>query len=138
MCLFIPYPTCPLPSLHATHRLIPEGKKLPLTASIIRPGVNLVTNGKPGRVVVLTKENRQQQTSTVTTTTTTTTSAPLTLGNNNNTSPLNWLTHSYLFNGLPSNVFSLPSPLEWVGNTLSRFGGTVINHSRMGPHVLIG
>ena len=132
MCLFLPDPANHLPSLPASHRLIPEGKKLPATTNIVRPGIKLVTNGQPGKVRVVPKENRQQQAST-----TTTTAAPLALASNSS-SPFNWLANSYIFNGLPSSIFNLPSPLQWMGNTLSRFGGTVINHSRMGPHVLIG
>ena len=33
-------------------------------------------------------------------------------------------------------MFSLRSPLQWFGNTLDGLG-TVVNHSKMGPHVLI-
>ena len=99
-------------------------KKVVTKSEEVRPGINFVTNGQPGKVRVVTKENRQQVTTT-TTTTPATTLTPTT--STNGTNPFTWLTNSYLFNGLPTTIFS---PMQWVGETLSRFG-TVINHSRM-------
>ena len=109
-------------------------KKAITNSDVVRPGLNFVTNGQPGKVRVV-KENRQEA-ATTTTTPPPTTTVPIT-SFANNTSPFTWLTNSYLFNGLPSNIFSLPSPMQWVGSTFSGLG-TVINHSRMGPHVLLG
>ena len=110
-------------------------KKVVTKLEEVRPGINFVANGQPGKVKIVTKENRQQETTTTTTTTPATTILTTT-SSTNGTNPFTWLTNSYLFNGLPSDIFSLSSPMQWVGNTLSGFG-TVINHSKMGPHVLL-
>ena len=109
-------------------------KKAISNSDMVRPGLNFVTNGQPGKVRVVSKENRQEATTTSPPLTITTVSTTAT---SNTTSPFTWLTNSFLFNGLPSDIFSLPTPIQWVGNTFSGLG-TVINHSRMGPHVLIG
>ena len=109
-------------------------KKALTNSEVVRPGLNFVTNGQPGKVRVV-KENRQEAPTTTTTQPPTTTVAIT--SSTNTTSPFTWLTNSYLFNGLPSNIFSLPSPMQWVGSTFSGLG-PVINHSRMGPHVLLG
>ena len=106
-------------------------KKALTNSEVVRPGLNFVTNGQPGKVRVV-KENRQEATTTQPPTT-----AVAITSSSNTTSPFTWLTNSYLFNGLPANIFSLPSPMQWVGSTFSGLG-TVINHSRMGPHVLLG
>ena len=110
-------------------------KKVLTNSDVVRPGLNFVTNGQPGKVRVV-KENRQEATTTTTTTAPPTTTVAIT-PSTNTTSPFTWLTNSYLFNGLPANIFSLPSPMQWVGSTISVLG-TVFNHSRMGPHVLLG
>ena len=109
-------------------------KKLITKSEVVRPGINFVNNGQPGKVKIVTKENRQQSRTTTTTTPTTSMPTLITTSSSNVTNPFTWLTNSYLFNGLPTTIFS---PMQWVGETLSGFG-TVINHSRMGPHVLLG
>ena len=77
---------------------------------VVRPGLNFVTNGQPGKVKVVTKESRQGAATTTPAPSTTTVS---TASSTNTSSPFTWLTNSYLFNGLPSDIFSLPSPMQW-------------------------
>ena len=101
--------------------------KTPIKKEILRPQINFVSNGQPIKAEVI---NRQI----VVEVTTTTTEAPPTTSNSTST-PFSWLTEYFPFNGLPTNIFSL-GPMQWMGSTLSRFGN-VVNHSKMGPHVLL-
>ena len=101
--------------------------KTPVKSEIVRPDLNFVSNGKPLEAAV-----KQSVIELPTATSTTTTSAPQSNTTSSNT-PFSWLASYFPFNGLPTNIFSL-SPMQWMGSTLF---GNVVNHSQMGPHVLL-
>ena len=119
------------PGYNRQKRRILVRTKTPIKSDIVRPDINFIANGKPVKAEVISRQ------SVVELQTTTSTPAPLTSSNSNSTSstPFSWLTEYFPFNGLPTNIFSL-SPMQWMGSTLSRFGN-VVNHSKMGPHVLL-
>ena len=119
------------PGYNRQKRRILVRTKTPIKSDIVRPDINFLSNGKPVKAEVISRQ------SVVELQTTTSTPAPLTSSNSNSTSstPFSWLTEYFPFNGLPTNIFSL-SPMQWMGSTLSRFGN-VVNHSKMGPHVLL-
>ena len=100
--------------------------KTPIKSEIVRPELNFVSNGKPLKAAV-------KQSVIELPTSTSTTSAPVNNTNATDTTPFSWLSSYFPFNGLPTNIFSL-SPMQWMGSTLF---GNVVNHSQMGPHVLL-
>ena len=101
--------------------------KTPIKSEIVRPDLNFVSNGKPLKQAV-------KQSVIELPTSTSTTAAPLANNTNSTTNtPFSWLASVFPFNGLPTNIFSL-SPMQWMGSTLF---GNVVNHSQMGPHVLL-
>ena len=102
--------------------------KTPIKSEIVRPDLDFFSNGKPLKAAV-----KQSVIDLPTSTSTTTTSAPQNITNSTSNTPFSWLASYFPFNGLPTNIFSL-SPMQWMGSTLF---GNVVNHSQMGPHVLL-
>ena len=72
---------------------------------VIRPPVKFVSNGQPYNIVV---NPREYLTSTPELTTSTPPPPPP-----QTDSPLIWLTNTFLFNGRPTSVFSIPHPSPW-------------------------
>ena len=68
---------------------------------VIRPPVKFVSNGQPYNIVVNPREY-------ITSPPPSTTTTPSTATASKTDSPLIWLTNTFLFNGRPTNVFSLP------------------------------
>ena len=68
---------------------------------VIRPPVKFVSNGQPYNIVVNPREY-------ITSPPPSTTTTPTTATPSKTDSPLIWLTNTFLFNGRPTSVFSLP------------------------------
>ena len=68
---------------------------------VIRPPVKFVSNGQPYNIVVNPREY-------ITSPSPSTTTTPSTATASKTDSPLIWLTNTFLFNGRPTSVFSLP------------------------------